>query len=260
MVGREEKETIDGWVLDDIIGPKVTFNQGDLIKFENENDPLKKVGIIVTADCDLENKKHAKTLTLVPVIEPKVIFEYYLIPEDCENKKDIIESYIFKKFSINTKQEPVIKLAILREFIHSSNVDKNSLEYLAANLLLGQLSFVTINAYKALMKEINVSAKKLESFQEQIRKRGDLLILPAAQKLGISGCVAWVRHIWQVPISSVAIKTSEIQNCPGERVARLDSPYRYRLTQLMAQVFSDIGLPGTPGFIDKLIEDTYNNG
>ncbi|MNL80928.1 hypothetical protein D3C87_2078990 [compost metagenome] len=62
-----------------------------------------------------------------------------------------------------------------------------------------------------------------------------------------------------MPISEVAIRTSEIGDRSGERMARLDSPYRYRLTQLMAQVFSDIGLPNIPDMVDQSLEDAYSD-
>jgi hypothetical protein len=196
----------------------------------------------------------------VPVISPKVALEYYLIPEDCENKRADIESYASRVFGIDARQDLSVKMAMLHDMLLTKGLAQEGPESIAARLLLNSSEYISVAEYKILMAAINCSVKKTESLKQQIRTRGDLLVLPDTKELGIKGCIAWVRHIWQVPISDVAIKTSEIPKCSGERIARLASPYRYRLTQLMAQVFSDIGLPDSPNFIDQLVEDACNNG
>lgn len=118
---------------------------------------------------------------------------------------------------------------------------------------------MAVGSYKKLMQAIQSAPQKEGVLTDKIRSRGDLLILPDAHQLGISGGIAWIRNIWQVPLVDIAIRTSEVGIRPGERIARLDSPYRYRLTQLMAQVFSDIGLPDTTDRIDQFVEDAYRD-
>ena len=105
---------------------------------------------------------------------------------------------------------------------------------------------MSVASYKVLTNAIGSAPKKATTFKDQLRGKGDLLILPDTQRLGVEGGLVWVRHIWQVPMADVALRTSELGERTGERLARLDSPFRYRLTQLMAQVFSDIGLPNFP--------------
>ena len=104
---------INGWVLDEFIAPGAHLKQGDLIKFENEESLLKKAGIVVTADCDLENKKHAKLVTLVPVVPIQVLMEHYLLPEDCEKKKEQISNHAYKAFEIDRNQELEVKKSLL---------------------------------------------------------------------------------------------------------------------------------------------------
>jgi hypothetical protein len=102
--------------------------------------------------------------------------------------------------------------------------------------------------------------KGASSFETQLIKKGDVVVLPSAAELGVPGEIAWVRHIWQESIGQIAMKTSDVKHCRGERVARLDSPYRYRLTQVMAQVFSDIGLPDSSRAFKSDIEKVLANG
>lgn len=250
---------INGWILDEFVAPDAHLKQGDLIKFDKEESPLKKAGIVVTADCDLENKKHAKLVTLVPVIPVQIIMEHYLLLEDCEKKKAQIENYAYKSFGIDLSQELELKKTLLVMALKSPPTDCQSESIVAAKIALDQIESITVQQYKALMSAIKTSCKKASELEKQVTSRGDLLLLPDPSKLGVTGSIAWVRHIWQAPLTTIALRTSEVSSRQGERIARLDSPYRYRLTQLMAQVFSDIGLPNIQHAIEQSIQAAYNH-
>jgi len=252
-------DEIYGWILDKFVAPDATLKQGDLIRFENKTDPIRKAGVVVTADCDLELKKHAKLVTLIPVVPVKVILENYLLPEDCEKKRAQIESYAFKEFKIEKDPELETRKANLREKIKDSPSTKNNPARIAALFTIDNIGYISIAEYKLLMDTINGGIKKASELSKQISNRGDTLLLPTPEKLGVNGEVAWIRNIWQEQLSSIAIRTSEVSTKQGERVARLDSPFRYRLTQLMAQVFSDIGLPNIPSLIEQNIQKAYDH-
>lgn len=254
-----ENTQVNGWILDEFVAPGATLTQGDLIKFDGAEDPLRTAGIVVTADCDLEQKKHARLVTLIPVVSVTILMENYLLLEDCEKKRDQIESYALRSFEIDRSQEPDARRAILRDKVAAANIDKDHPSLIAAKFATDQLDSIRVPEYKALMEAINNNIKKADALNQQILGRGDLLILPSLKKLGLEDDIAWVRHIWQVPLGSIAIRTSELKSRPGERIARLDSPFRYRLTQLMAQVFSDIGLPNIPYSIEERIKEVYGH-
>lgn len=248
-----------GWIFDDYIAPDARLSQGDFIRFDGEDSPLRKFGIVVTADCDLEQRKHARSLTLVPVVPSSTVLEYYLIPEDCEKKRSMIERYVFKQVSIDENQDAETKLALLKQVYTEQGANLDATTRLGTEFILGRISSVSVSDYKNLMEKVKSGPKKLEALKQQLRSRGDLLILPDTSDFAVKAGVAWMRHVWQMPISEVAIRTSEIGDRSGERMARLDSPYRYRLTQLMAQVFSDIGLPNIPDMVDQSLEDAYSD-
>ena len=250
---------INGWVLDAFVTPDAILKQGDLIKFDQEDNPLKTAGIVVTADCDLKNKKHAKQVTLVPIVSIKTLMEHYLLLEDCDRKKQDISNYACDLLEINKKQAAEIKIATLLQKIEKSKADCQEISIIAAKIVTDQIESITVQQYKTLMSAINVGLKKPDSLKQQLESRGDLLILPEPSTLGISGNIAWVRHLWQVPLSSIALRTSETNSRPGEKIARLDSPYRYRLTQIMAQVFSDIGPPDMEHPIESTIQTVYDH-
>ncbi|SIQ22522.1 hypothetical protein [Aeromonas hydrophila] len=251
---------VNGWILDKYIPPSASLKQGDLIKFTDEKDPLRKVGIVVTADCDLNNKKHANLVTLIPVVTVKDIMENYLLLEDCDKKKEQIENYAFKALRIEKQSEIEINQALLRSSIESmSSSDISESILTAVRIVTDQVTSISISEYKDLMDTLGISTKKADALSTQIKTRGDLLILPSPEKLGVINNIAWVRQIWQVPLTSIALRTSETSSRKGEKIARLESPFRYRLTQLMAQVFSDIGLPDVEDSVQQEISGAYNN-
>lgn len=251
------EDGVPGWLLDNAVGPDAKLRQGDLIAFEGSETPLHKVGIIVTADCDLEQRKHARLVTLVPVVDARTILERYLLLEDCERKRELIESYLFKAYSIDVRQERATKLTILRQTYAATDLDRKDTRKVAADFIFGASDCIAVEGYAQLMKDIGSRPKQKNALRDQIRARGDLLMLPSIKKLGVAGNIAWLRHIWQVGLDNIALRTSEVGDRQGERLGRLDSPFRYRLTQLMAQVFSDIGLPNIPDGMDEAIEEAY---
>lgn len=259
LVSFELRDGIQGWLLDDTVGPDAKLRQGDLIAFEGSENPLRKAGIIVTADCDLQQRKHARLVTLVPVVDARTILEQYLLLEDCERKSEQIESYLFKAYSIDSRQDRATKLTILRQISPSSDLDEKDSRKVADDFVFGTSSSIKVESYVRLMKDIGSGPKSKGSLRDQIRKRGDLLMLPSIKKLGVAGHIAWLRHIWQVGVGDIALRTSEVTARPGERLGRLDSPFRYRLTQLMVQVFSDIGLPDIPDGMDEAMEEAYGD-
>lgn len=257
--GLQVQHNVPGWILDDVVGPEAKLRQGDLIRFERCDDDLQRIGIIVTADCDLEQNKHAQLVTMIPVVTAQLVLERYLLLEDCEKKRGMIENYAFNQYGIDKRQDRETKLSLLREMTGHGQHGPHETISVAADFTLESLRTISVSAYKGLMQAIQSGPRKADALRDQIRSRGDLLILPHTQDLGIPGEIAWIRHIWQVPLNNIAIRTSEVSSRPGERIARLDSPYRYRLTQLMAQVFSDIGLPNTPDQIEERMQEYYSN-
>jgi hypothetical protein len=234
-------ETINGWALDRVMGPDPHLTQGDLVIFRDNDDPLKAAGIVVTADCDLKNRKHAHLVTLVPIVSILATMERYLFLEACESQRRQIIEFACRQLKIDSGEDILVIEEKLRELAES--LAKESSESIAIDIVLRRKEVLSAKDYSQLMSAIGSKAKAATSFESQLLNKGDIVVLPSARDLGVVGEIAWVRHIWQVPIGQIALKTSDVRYCPGERVARLESPYRYRLTQVMAQVFSDIGLP-----------------
>jgi hypothetical protein len=75
---------------------------------------------------------------------------------------------------------------------------------------------------------------------------GDALFLHSLGAGLTSGYVVYLRRITNVNDDQVAVRAHELDDPDriARRISRLASPYVYRLTQQLGQVFSAIGLPG----------------
>lgn len=233
-----------GWTIEEKVELNPQLRQGDLIAFQT-NDRLRRFGIVVTADCDLVQRKHARLITVVPVVELVDVVEYYLLLERCEKSRQNITSYVSKAFGIAGGITLPEELEELRNQVAEKSSDATAKTMcLAAKILLHEVDRLTFAEYKAVCEAAGLKLGRLdEQLAQQIQGKGDVLILPSLQFLKIPADIAWIRQIWQAPLKDIVFRTSDVKEGKGQRVARLDSPFRYRLTQLMSQVFSDIGLP-----------------
>lgn len=250
-------EVIEGWLLEKSVSVDPHLRQGDLVWFRESMDPMRTVGIVVTADCDLKNRKHAQLVTLVPLLSVRVVLERYLFLEACALQRSQLRKYLYKKYDIDDEEDLLIADVRLRQILKDTTTEP--IDSIAVKLVLGLQEQITVSYYRDLMKLIGGAPRGGGAFDSQLKSRGDLVVLPSAEKLGIKERIAWVRHLWQVPVGDIALRTSGIKHSPGEFVARLDSPYRYRLTQVMGHVFSDIGLPDVKVEFASEIEGVMGN-
>jgi hypothetical protein len=98
-------------------------------------------------------------------------------------------------------------------------------------------SLTSENATKVIWKEIHDRVKNLP---------GDAFFIGCVTARFSRGHVAYLRLVREVSDDEVAIKQTDLQ--PGskdraKRIARMRSPYIFRLTQQLAAVFGAVGLP-----------------
>lgn len=248
----------ESWLLENSVGPDPHLTQGDLVLFPDSADPLRRAGIVVTADCDLEQRKHAQLATLVPVVSVQTTMENYLFLDACEMQRKQIHAFFCRSRGFAVDEDSAVVDAEMRSFLTSPQEDQ--VLKLAVEFLLRTRESMSVGEYSALMKAVGSNPKGASSFEQQLLKKGDIVIVPSPKALGVDAEIVWVRHIWQEPVGQIALRTSDVAHCRGEKLARLASPYRYRLTQVMAQVFSDIGLPASGRKFLSEIEEVLSNG
>jgi hypothetical protein len=227
------------------VGAADSLQQGDLIKFSPNSMPS-YYGIVVTADCDLDKRKHSRLVTLVPLLSVDDIVCSCLAFDAIENHAEAIQQFCRRSLNIEDPPSSASFMGKLKSLLRGGLVENETVQIAVKALAHEELKF-SVSDLKLVLEASGVSwVKALDRFRKQIESRGDLLRLTNPPLTNDKVSIAWLRSIWQERISSIAIRTSEQEGRDGIRVAQLNSPFRYRLTQMLSQVFSDIGLPDIP--------------
>ncbi|WP_424681282.1 hypothetical protein [Frateuria sp. YIM B11624] len=248
MTVATEVEPTSIWALYESVAPGDWLQQGDLIRFKEEDRPA-YYGVVVTADCDLGNRKHSRLVTLVPLLSIEEIICKCLAYDAFENYKDALHQYCKRQLSIDDVPLTPAFLGKVKALVREGNISDEVVET-AAKAITHEDWVICVPKLRAMFTAAGISwPKALDRFAKQIDSRGDILRLLAPPLTPDRVSVVWLRAMWQARVSDIAIRTSEAQERSGIRVARLNSPFRYRLTQMLGQVFADIGLPDVPAAV-----------
>lgn len=250
------------------------IRQGDVFEWlENTKDPWRRLGVVVTADCDIAQEKHRGVISYVPVLS---VADYLML------------AYLPKRVERGTRAL-VPELAALLRRIQAQNLPAfpDPLSDAAAE------AWVLRSAPKEIAAELGLAGKDAEKFFElanlrrdlataveesnfdkladvliRIRARstsadkareafwtevdayfkdlpGDAFFIGSVSDEQRAGYVAYLRMVREIRQPEIAIRFSETrgETVRARRVARLTPPYVYRLTQQLGDVFAAIGLP-----------------
>lgn len=232
------------------------LSQGDVIVWSGNQDCLAKAAVIVTADCDLARGKHWGRVTVVPIIPAQEYFDQFYLPKQLESMEPDLLPIFGKELqnSIGTADgnlptelalDTLLNLETLPEIVSISETAMNlhSVIRQARGLETMKSAAQTLDKALSLRNPSTkaLSANKIQAFLNN--PPGDCMILPAMEGLEPGIHVAFLRILRELRDEDIALKTSQKNKIKGQRVGRLIPVVRYRLTQMLAQVFSDIGLP-----------------
>ncbi|NOT88856.1 MAG: hypothetical protein HOP03_11815 [Lysobacter sp.] len=230
------------WNMYTGVAPSDILQQGDLIKFSKEG-VIDRYGIVVTADCDLDKRKHSRLVTLVPLLSVEDVICQCLSFDAFEHYSSKLKDFCRISLGIDVSPTdgqflPKVRLRLMANDIADENAK------LAAKIIVHAPFEMTVSRLRSILDAAGVDwPKVIDRLRNQIKTRGDLLLLSRPPLTMTDAQIAWLRPMWQEQVSSIALRTSESASRTGLRVAQLNSPFRYRLTQMLGQVFSDIGLP-----------------
>ncbi len=230
------------WKTYDTVGTDDILQQGDLIKFSHPEAAV-RYGIVVTADCDLDRRKHSRLVTLVPLLTVEEVICSCLAHDAFEHHRALLLQFCRRELSIEEAATDSRFMGKLKALLREGSVSEKTVR-IAASVVTHAEQPISIADIRLVLEAVGVTWKNtLDRFRKQIDSRGDLLRLTKPPLIDESVTIVWLRSMWQERVSSIAIRTSEASGHSGIRVAKLGSPFRYRLTQMLGQVFSDIGLP-----------------
>ena len=241
--------------------------QGDLLQLFNSDSAA--YGIVVTGECDIAQGKFSNIFSYVELL-PAVdyAFRFIVLPaletlhdEIQENflgrirqSPDFahVEPSIIQQMFFIDKAPPPIQEEALSLVYHSSGRALAEIEALINETSRFPAINERLSSIGSLAKKLNCRTKcpNAESLYNKIRSDpGDLFYVGRLPDQDDHHYITSLRVLREIHKNLVFTKPSALRAAPAgrlhaKRVARLTAPYRYRLTQKLAAVFSDIGLPG----------------
>jgi hypothetical protein len=253
----------------DTVNQSESLRQGDVLEFIIKTSLWRKYGIVITADCDIVHGKNSDVFSYCPIIsindylssvfirkqirlEEILTRTKNLIDKANRNRSkkgvdiDIIYPWIMDRGIENALTDIDInsnKIKELISFIYNYRKECDSL-----SLYLKYKSITDKNFKKD--EELKRIKSKFKSFISSLP--GDLFYINYIHGLKDFGYVVNLRIIGNFVKEDVNIGNNNDDKTILKRIARMIPPFNYRLTQKLAQMFSDIGLP-------KEYEEDRNN-
>lgn len=247
------------------------IEQGDVIEWlpAFAESPWRKFGIVVTADCDLAWGKHGGVISYVPaLLSDDFIWREFRGPFFRARRDEALQSAVklanmaIKKL---TSQDSNLSRSAIQDWL--ARVGRDGLldeigvtdnarvkldavleQILVCDEVLGAPDFdmpLLERAFAATASKGGRDAliRKIEDQWKQLP--GDIFHLPSLPTGDEKGVFLMLRHIRQLSVAEIAGRPDDIErgDAKVKRVARVCAPYRYAITQNLARVFADIGLP-----------------
>lgn len=255
------------------------LQQGDIFLWEQpiESDPWKQFGVIVTADCDFAQNKHREIVSYCPIVPLADFLRLFWIPDDLARsavglRKRMAERLTAQRRASRPEFDLPIDPALLDGWLNRRGPDgiaddigiqtANDRESIVDELKLlklltrpepdrdarsglEMLARVKPNKSSPTPAELQQQLKRIwKDYQAKFRSLpGDLFFLNEVGPHHSGGFVVYLRRVAELPPDDIALRPLERMTRPATRISRLRPPFRYRLTQQLAAMFADIGLP-----------------
>jgi hypothetical protein len=253
--GIEELSMSSGYECLEQLEGDSTLSQGDVIVWEEPQDFQSKAAVIVTADCDLAKGKHWGRVTVIPMVPVRNYLEEVYLPNQLALLEQDLAALFAKavhqtlKGGADTPSDDALESLVGLDALPSPLDTSEQAKVVHALLRHTRGLTKSMTSAEALDQALRIrnpdvkalSASRIRTFLE--KPPGDCMVLPQLPGLAPGMHVAFLRALREVRDRDIARKTSEITPNRAKRIGRLVPVLRYRLTQMLAQVFSDIGLP-----------------
>ncbi|WP_437653706.1 hypothetical protein [Sorangium sp. So ce1182] len=258
----------------DVITDERSLRQGDIfVRISASSDPWQRYGVVITADCDIAQEKHHQIISYVPILSATDYLGLFYLPKQLRRtlravKDELLGCIRSAQAKIPGYPEPISEDAavswVLRapaediaDDLRLVNRDRIRLVELCKSYSSADRAVSTGNFSEQLACAISLRAKSSKSHEKSRDKiweeisdhmqqlPGDAFFLSALGPNETDGYVAYLRLIREMRQTEIALRQTDLRDATvsARRICRLKSPYIYRLTQQLADVFSSIGLP-----------------
>ncbi|WP_281900217.1 hypothetical protein [Micromonospora humidisoli] len=251
------------------------IRQGDVFIFSNDltnSDIWRKAGIIVTADCDIANDKHAGILSYVPILPLRDYLAWRVLPRIAsDRRKRIIRqlSEMIGRLEDDQGIKPGLSMRAIEVMAtedggltdlesYLKNISKKDKDTIAAmineiatcdrvHLTSGYTEqFTALTSLCTPTKKKSAREVLLGDIRDRLKNLpGDVFFISTLDLEHTEGYVAYLRLVRETNLRQISTSYyyKDGRRVVAKRTSRLRAPYVYRLTQQMADVFASIGLP-----------------
>jgi hypothetical protein len=253
------------------------IRQGDVFEWlgKARSDPWTNLGIVVTADCDIVHEKHRGILSYVPLLDLRDYLALFHLPAKVERAAVPIREQLVKAIRILQAErfpefpEPISDSAALRwvreatiegvvdELSVPAGKDRDRLVAVGADHAMAEHGLSTgtfdvlLNALVHLrVRQAGGKEQVLSKIWQEIETLvaglpGDAFYIGSLGPERGRGYVAYLRLVREIEQGRIAVRQTDLRDSGvcAKRIAALKSPYVYRLTQQVADVFAAVGLP-----------------
>jgi hypothetical protein len=273
----------DGMEVTNDIKPAGPLRQGDILRWDRRDGTVwTEYGVVVTADCDLEHNKMRNWVSYVPLVRFESYVSDVWGPDYVEKKvSKILESAVstIRSAHAETKPGATLTASAVADWINrddpsgiaSAIFGKNCSDKVrlpfekiiarakAALNCQNELSART-GELDPYIKRITIRASQLfpdgkgsaQTIKEALNGHcgslpGDVFFIGAIPGEGNDGYFALLRHVTQCSLDDISLDPAQRPGpvLPLRRIAKLQPPFVFAMTQQLAKVFSDIGLPAS---------------
>ncbi len=248
--------------------------QGDILLWDDAVEPLLRAGVVVTGDCDIANNKCWGRLSVVPIIPAEYYLDNLRIPQLLDKEEENVLKQYRQALECMLKKEgrEVTSAAIdllLREGGLPEAFKGDRIKAFWHSFLRTKATCLNSESQKQLLfgkyefdregKEKGAVVWRKKATELLSNLPGDLMQLSGIAGLDMKLPLIWLRAIREIPVSGIALKNSDEKKGMAVRIGRLRETYKYKLTQQLGHVFSDIGLPDAHENALKKIRIDYIN-
>lgn len=256
------------------LGGNEPIRQGDVLVPVQAGMSAFQGFVVMTADCDLTHDKFGGHLTALPLVSVAQYVRDHWLPRVMATLGQQLEEEILADLSVLIDASPRRVARPSPEHVVRWAIESES-SAIAETLGVDDAEMTRINLLAAAVRGIHAAAESglrtkwascIEAMVAMGTRSQDRAAAALAKRISqelprqLPGDVFYVHDIGRgedvgylalarkpvsIPPEKVALVPSDLTyDSPDfRRVGRLDSPYRYRLTQLYGEVFAAIGLP-----------------
>lgn len=255
--------------LINLIAPSAGLRQGDLLNLNHtEGIPFgAKLGVVITADCDLAQDKHYGQVLLCPIIPACVYYEYIWCAKRLENFKEKALARLRKEFDeLSTRgilASPLSDLALdaicksdsaIRSSLATLGLPIGKIEELAgivASLEKCQgeggplISLVTASAHSQKKEASEVRKRMFSDFKAELARDAIDIVAIHDDLTGDDIVhIVLLRAPFSVPVESISFSSSDKGLNTYVRVGTFTPEVKFLIAQKFGTLFSRVGMKG----------------